>query len=356
MPSGSRRHGDYEFGLETVDIDGTDVERVTKNAAYDNYAVWSPDGERIAFVTGGGAADRTVKRPALYTMAADGEGRRLEGPRATHYPPQWSPDGERIAFVGLGADETRGIYVVVADGVPDRKRLTDAVSGPSWSPDGERIAFAKVDGSRVALYTIAVDGTDERRLATIEGWQWKFRDGEPDPAKAWIRKVSWSPDGTKILVLVNEDRYLGIEVIGADGGSLGLVTVDNQYPDSIEDASWSPDGTRIAMVGVFGSRPSIDPARSIAVLTMAADATDVRGLVGRQVAGGIGSKRPFDGDLVELAAVRGDISGHLAACGDGVAVPDPDANPGLVEDCKVLLEVQSALAGPGDWSGLRAVA
>ena len=346
VPSGSGRLGDYEFELETVDIDGTEARRLTTNAAYDNYAVWSPDGERIAFVTGGGAADRIVKRAAIFTMAADGGDRRLEGAQAAHQPPQWSPDGERIAYVGVGAAERRDIHVVVADGSPDRKRLTHSVSGPSWSPDGERIAFAKVDGTRVALYTIAADGMDEQRLTTIEGWQPAPREGEPDPARAWIRKVSWSPDGTKILVLVNENAYPGVDVIGADGSGLGLVTVDNPYPDSIEDATWSPDGTRIAMVGTFGSRPSYDPARSIAVLTMAADGTDVRVLVGRQVAGSVASKRPFDGNIVGLAAVRGNISAEVAACGDGVAVADPETNPGLVEDCEALLEVQNALAGP----------
>ncbi len=40
--------------------------------------------------------------------------------------------------------------------------LADAVSGASWSPDGERLAFAKVDGDGVALYSIAVDGSDAR--------------------------------------------------------------------------------------------------------------------------------------------------------------------------------------------------
>ena len=37
----------------------------------------------------------------------------------------------------------------------------------------------------------------------------------------------------------------------------------------------------------------------------------------------------------------------LQACDGGTAVPDPGNNPGLVEDCKVLLALRDELAGTG---------
>ena len=243
------------------------------------------------------------------------------------------------------------IYVVGADG-GRAQRLTEAVSGPSWSPDGERIAFAKVDGDEVALYTIAADGTDARRLAAVEGW--RLGRGGPDPAKAWISKVSWSPDGSRIMVLANEFADPQIHVLGVDDGDLARLAVQNPRHDSIEDASWSLDGTRIALSGQFhgsaGSRSS-DPTAQIVLLTVAVDGTDLRVLVGRQVEGSVLNK-PLEGRLVELGVARGDISTAVAACGDGVAVADPEANPELVEDCEALLEIQNALAGPGGLSWL----
>ena len=36
----------------------------------------------------------------------------------------------------------------------------------------------------------------------------------------------------------------------------------------------------------------------------------------------------------------------LQACDGGTAVPDPEDNPGLVADCKVLLEIRDKLDGP----------
>ena len=44
-------------------------------------------------------------------------------------------------------------------------------------------------------------------------------------------------------------------------------------------------------------------------------------------------------------------------CSNGVTVPSPAANPGLVQDCTALLQARDALAGPGrlNWDGTRAL-
>ena len=325
-----------EHELAVARLDGGAVRQLTENTHFEKYPSWSPDGKRIAFVSSGVTPGMIYEWDDvhLYSMAADGtDVRRIaEGP-LVHETPRWSPDGERIAYAvfedrGLGQPPAIYIHVVGSDG-GTAPRLTDAASGPTWSPDGERIAYAKVDGDDVALYTIAADGTDARRLAAIEGWH--LGRGGPDPAKAWISKVSWSPDGSKILVLANERAYPGLQVIGAGGGNLALVRFDMPRTESVEDVAWSPDGERITMVGEFSGY-----SESIVLATVGPEWTDVRVLVQASV----------EGSLVGLVAENGDISSHVAACGDGVAVPEPEANPGLVEDCEVLLELQNALAGP----------
>ena len=56
-----------------------------------------------------------------------------------------------------------------------------------------------------------------------------------------------------------------------------------------------------------------------------------------------------DGILWSLAAVLllAAVSPPLQACDGGTAVPDPGNNPGLVEDCKVLLALRDELADTG---------
>ena len=128
------------------------VTRLTYNDALDQTPVWSPDGERIAFVSGGNL------NSDIYVMNADGSGitRLTHNNDASIRRPAWSPDGERIAFVFNG-----DIYLMSADG-STVTRLThnnadDWSSSPAWSPDGERIAFSRRDGN-TDIYVMNVDG------------------------------------------------------------------------------------------------------------------------------------------------------------------------------------------------------
>ena len=189
----------------------------------------------------------------------------------------------------------------------------------------------------MALYTIGADGSDARRLAAIDGWQHQLRYEGFDPARAWIRKVSWSPDGSRILFLARSGDVFAIHIVGADGSGLARIAVGLSIPDDIGDAAWSPDGTRIAISG-RGREP-------IALVTVAAEGTGPRVLVRRQEDG------ELVGLLVGLRVARGNLSADMAACGEGVVVPDPGANRSLVEDCEVLLELQNVLAGSRglDW-------
>ena len=127
----------------------------------DIYPVWSPDGERIAFVSGrNGYMD-------IYVMNVDGSGveRLTEGHWVFEF--SWSPDGDRIAFY---SDD---IYVMDADG-SDVVQLTDYEYGggryPVWSPDGERIAFFSYRDGDAGIYLMNPDGSGIGRLGAVEGY------------------------------------------------------------------------------------------------------------------------------------------------------------------------------------------
>ena len=180
---------------------------------------WSPDGERLAFLSehdydvdfptrehGSGwrrdasALEDREPELRLYVMAPDGSGMRGLAPSVVGQP-RWSPDGERLAYISgagpPGADNafSQGLHVVTLDGSHTRQLATDVVSPVAWSPDGQRLAFAKAEGPNVTLYRIAISGDDTRRVAIVEGWQPRTPVGRPDPKRASITTVAWSPDG-----------------------------------------------------------------------------------------------------------------------------------------------------------------
>ncbi len=74
--------------------DGSDVERLTADSAYDDQAAYSPDGRQIVFVS-----TRAEGFANLWVLdLATRKARALTPGRGGDFRPAWSPDGQWIAF------------------------------------------------------------------------------------------------------------------------------------------------------------------------------------------------------------------------------------------------------------------
>ena len=137
-----------------MDADGSNLQNLTDNAQEDMHPAWSPDGERIVFMS------RRDGNGEIYVMDADGSNQQRLTRHAEHdMHPSWSPNGERITF----ASDRNGnyeIYVMDADG-GNRRRITkhrqDDFS-PAW--------FAPTFAVEVAPFAVAPAG----KKFTMWGW------------------------------------------------------------------------------------------------------------------------------------------------------------------------------------------
>ena len=146
----------------------------------------SPDGSAVAYVRRSMDIMKDRARAELWLVSGDGERHRpiVQG-SAGASSPRWSPDGERLAYVS-GEGGTSQIWLRWTD-TGEKVRLTQLTESPSglaWSPDGAWLSFSMRVPARPESFV--------SMPAKPEGAEWA------PPAKV-ITKVRYRADGAGYL-------------------------------------------------------------------------------------------------------------------------------------------------------------
>jgi Tol biopolymer transport system component len=210
--------------IYAIRADGSRRRNLTRDPGYDGTFVWSPTGDRIAFLAYRRDAGRL---PGIYVMNADGSGQRRVTPTDLSVSLSssftWSPDGRRLAFSADRADYSPAIWVVGADGSGLRP-FVERGFYPVWAPRGNRIAYRTAS----ALEVVDADGGSPVRVADGYG----------------MSPPTWSPDASALAYLVSDGIHAGLYRVASGGGQPQLLALGSS--GDLADPLWSPRQDRIA--------------------------------------------------------------------------------------------------------------
>ncbi|MGH9399897.1 MAG: prolyl oligopeptidase family serine peptidase [Thermoanaerobaculia bacterium] len=229
-------------------------------------AAISPDGARVAWVVRQRDSKEQENLSAIFVAPlSGGKPRRVsaaDGSRLLReHSAVFSPDGERIAFLS-DAQQERQVELFVAPAAGGAAKKLTAVSGqlgrPKWSPDGRSIAFLFIEGSKQepgALVAYKPDSgvveekIEEQRIAVVNAAGGTVR--QVSPANLYVYDYDWSPDGTRFAAEAVEgsgtNNYWVAQLytVRVDTGAAASIW---KPPLQIACPRWSPDGKSIALI------------------------------------------------------------------------------------------------------------
>lgn len=232
------------------------TEPVTTGSVSDGQVTWSPDGQRIAFVS----ADHGKAQIHVRWMKSGATARITQ---LTHGPSNlaWSPDGRQLAYTAFVPSETKPLAT-----------MPKPPEGAEWAAPVKVIEHTiyRADGAGFLdpgfthLFVVPADGGAPRQVTR----------GEFDVSGA----PAWAADGKSVIV--SADRDAGGELnpleselyrVSLADGSLTRLT-ERKGPD--QNPRVSPDGKRLAWLGFDDQGLSYANAR-LHVLELASGKTRV---------------------------------------------------------------------------------
>lgn len=197
----------------------------------------SPDGKWLVVSD----STDTGQSCILILPAAGGAPRRITAnvPSWWH---GWSPDGRTLAYVGRRNGDF-GLYTIGVDGGDERLLITGGghYDGPDYTPDGNWIWFNSERDGGMDLWRIPAGGGAPERMLADDRVNWF-----PHPC----------PDGRSILYLSYvpgteghpRDREVELRLLDLSDGSVKTLLMLFGGQGSINVPCWSPDGRRFAFV------------------------------------------------------------------------------------------------------------
>lgn len=215
--------------IYVMDMDGSNMTRITNNKVINLLPSWGPGGE-IYFTS---YQDRN---PDLW-VSRGGKISKLSSRRGQNSGAAYCK-GKLALTLSMGG-ENADIYLIDPKNGTTVKRLTDhwgIDTSPSWNASCTKIAFVSSRSGGPQIFVMNADGSDQRRL-TYQG--------------SYNTSPSWSPTEDVIAFTARDERArFDIFTVRLDG-TIERLTQDQ---GNNEDPSFSPDGRYLTFASDRGGK------------------------------------------------------------------------------------------------------
>jgi Tol biopolymer transport system component len=130
----------YDFGIYTINPNGSGKTKVTGSCVYPSLPDYSPTGKKITYT----ACDGTLRKDlGISTINVGGGGKfQLTHNNTYDSEPSYSPDSKKIVYMGWDGHDTE-IYTINSNGTGKIQLTNNGTIDltPSYSPDGKKIVF-----------------------------------------------------------------------------------------------------------------------------------------------------------------------------------------------------------------------